>query len=64
MAMHWGTFKLTDEPLDEPPRRLEAEWARRGLAPDALSVPAIGESLEVRASDVQQNTVSIPPDPS
>jgi L-ascorbate metabolism protein UlaG (beta-lactamase superfamily) len=23
-AMHWGTFKLTDEPLLEPPERLEA----------------------------------------
>ncbi|OLD08542.1 MAG: hypothetical protein AUI90_06770, partial [Deltaproteobacteria bacterium 13_1_40CM_3_69_14] len=22
LAMHWGTFKLTDEPLDEPPERL------------------------------------------
>ena len=22
MAMHWGTFDLTDEPLDEPPRAL------------------------------------------
>ena len=32
LAMHWGTFKLTDEPLDEPPRRLRAEWARRGLS--------------------------------
>ena len=21
VAMHWGTFKLTDEPLDEPPQR-------------------------------------------
>ncbi len=31
VAMHWGTFKLTDEPLDEPPARLRAEWKRRGL---------------------------------
>lgn len=45
VAMHWGTFKLTDEPLDEPPHRLHAEWVRRELAPAALHIPAIGESL-------------------
>jgi L-ascorbate metabolism protein UlaG (beta-lactamase superfamily) len=45
VAMHWGTFKLTDEPLDEPPRRLRAEWARRGLFDSALHIPAIGETL-------------------
>ena len=28
IAMHWGTFQLTDEPLDEPPARLSAEWQR------------------------------------
>ena len=26
VAMHWGTFRLTDEPLHEPPERLRAEW--------------------------------------
>jgi L-ascorbate metabolism protein UlaG (beta-lactamase superfamily) len=45
VAMHWGTFKLTDEPLDEPPRRLRQEWARRGLHGSGLSIPAIGETL-------------------
>lgn len=23
---HWGTFRLTDEPLDEPPRFLRKAW--------------------------------------
>jgi L-ascorbate metabolism protein UlaG (beta-lactamase superfamily) len=45
VAMHWGTFKLTDEPLDEPPQRLRAEWARRGLPEGALRIPAIGETV-------------------
>jgi L-ascorbate metabolism protein UlaG (beta-lactamase superfamily) len=45
VAMHWGTFKLTDEALDEPPRRLRAEWARRGLPPEKLRIPAIGETV-------------------
>jgi L-ascorbate metabolism protein UlaG (beta-lactamase superfamily) len=47
VAMHWGTFKLTDEPLDEPPARLAAEWQRRSLDPNACHVPAIGESLAI-----------------
>ncbi len=48
VAMHWGTFKLTDEPLDEPPQRLDAEWGRRGWPREKLSVPAVGESLTLR----------------
>lgn len=49
-AMHWGTFKLTDEPLLEPPRRLEAEWARLALPAAARRVLAVGEAarLETR----------------
>ncbi|HEX9051369.1 MAG TPA: MBL fold metallo-hydrolase [Anaeromyxobacter sp.] len=50
VAMHWGTFKLTDEPLDEPPRRLEAERARRGIAADRVRVLAVGETLDVARS--------------
>ena len=47
VAMHWGTFKLTDEPLDEPSARLAAEWRRRGLALARLRIPAIGETLDL-----------------
>ncbi len=47
VAMHWGTFKLTDEPLDEPPQRLRAEWQRRQLPESALRIPAIGETIEL-----------------
>ncbi len=48
VAMHWGTFKQSDEALDEPPRRLEAERLKRGLALERVRVPAVGETLEVR----------------
>jgi len=47
LAMHWGTFKLTDEPLDEPPRRLEAERVRLGLPAGRVRVLAVGETVEV-----------------
>ena len=48
LAMHWGTFKLTDEPLDEPPARLRVEWERRQLPGQALRILAIGESVALR----------------
>jgi L-ascorbate metabolism protein UlaG (beta-lactamase superfamily) len=48
VAMHWGTFRLTDEPMAEPPVRLEAEWQRRGLDPARCHVLPIGGSLSVQ----------------
>jgi L-ascorbate metabolism protein UlaG (beta-lactamase superfamily) len=47
VAMHWGTFKLTDEPLLEPPERARADWARRGLPEKSLRILAIGEQLRI-----------------
>ncbi len=45
VAMHWGTFKLTDEPLDEPPELLREVWQRQGLPDSKRMIPAIGETL-------------------
>ena len=36
VGMHWGTFKLTDEALDEPPVRGRAAWERSGAPPEDL----------------------------
>ena len=36
VAMHWGTFKLTDESIDEPPLRARAAWQRMGAPADDL----------------------------
>jgi L-ascorbate metabolism protein UlaG (beta-lactamase superfamily) len=44
VAMHWGTFKLTDEPLGEPPARLRAWWRAQGLPDDRLWILAVGET--------------------
>jgi N-acyl-phosphatidylethanolamine-hydrolysing phospholipase D len=46
VAMHFGTFDLTDEPLDEPPRRFLAEAERLGLGPDRAWVMKVGETRE------------------
>ena len=45
IAMHWGTFRLTDEPMLEPPQRTRAEWQRRGLPAQRLHIPRHGETL-------------------
>jgi N-acyl-phosphatidylethanolamine-hydrolysing phospholipase D len=44
VAMHWGTFVLSDEPIDEPPRRLRAEARRLGLDADRVWILAHGET--------------------
>ncbi|HVZ71296.1 MAG TPA: MBL fold metallo-hydrolase [Polyangia bacterium] len=44
VAMHWGTFKLTDEPLGEPPERLRALSAERGLPTDRVWILDVGET--------------------
>jgi L-ascorbate metabolism protein UlaG (beta-lactamase superfamily) len=44
LAMHWGTFKLTDEPLGEPPQRLR-RWADAAhLASDRVWIFDVGET--------------------
>ena len=52
-AMHWGTFKLTDEPLDEPPARLREEWRQKMHAPERVWIFDLGEtkSLATRTRD-------------
>jgi N-acyl-phosphatidylethanolamine-hydrolysing phospholipase D len=46
VAMHFGTFDLADEPLDEPPRRFRAEAERLGLGPDRAWILSIGETRD------------------
>ena len=43
-AMHWGTFKLTDEPTGEPPARIRAWWKDHDMDPKRLWVFDIGET--------------------
>jgi N-acyl-phosphatidylethanolamine-hydrolysing phospholipase D len=44
IGVHWGTFQLTDEALDEPPRALDEALREHGLAADAITVMAVGET--------------------
>jgi L-ascorbate metabolism protein UlaG (beta-lactamase superfamily) len=49
LGMHYGTFQLTDEPIDEPERLLRAALAQRGVPPSQFRVPAFGETIRVIA---------------
>lgn len=49
VAMHWGTFVLTDEPMDEPPAALRDALARQGLAPSSFIVMQHGETFFARS---------------
>jgi len=44
VASHWGTFKLTDEPMDEPPKLAHATWNSYALAATDLWIPHHGET--------------------
>jgi N-acyl-phosphatidylethanolamine-hydrolysing phospholipase D len=45
VPIHWGTFKLTDEAMDEPPVRARHAWDRAGLPPSDYRQLAHGETL-------------------
>jgi N-acyl-phosphatidylethanolamine-hydrolysing phospholipase D len=45
--MHWGTFRLTDEPIDEPVRRLGKACAIAGIPDARFRVLRHGETVVV-----------------
>jgi N-acyl-phosphatidylethanolamine-hydrolysing phospholipase D len=44
LCIHWGTFDLAEEPLDEPPRRMQAEIQRRNIDSSRAWIFEIGET--------------------
>ena len=47
IGVHWGTFDLTDESLDQPPKDLAAARRIKGLTPEDFTVMAIGQTLKL-----------------
>jgi L-ascorbate metabolism protein UlaG (beta-lactamase superfamily) len=47
LGVHWGTFQLTFEGIDDPPRGLAAELRRRAIAPDRFVATEAGQSFRV-----------------
>lgn len=50
VAMHWGTFRLTDEPMGEPPLLLGNALDGQGISRESFCVADVGAQWEVRAS--------------
>jgi N-acyl-phosphatidylethanolamine-hydrolysing phospholipase D len=47
LPCHWGTFDLTDEPIDEPPRELRRVVKAAGDRLDPIRILAIGERWQI-----------------
>jgi N-acyl-phosphatidylethanolamine-hydrolysing phospholipase D len=47
VAMHWGTFRLTDETLDEPPKRLAAALTAAGIPTERFFTMRHGETRKL-----------------
>lgn len=47
LGIHWGTFSMSDEALDEPPRALAAARKAQGVADSAFFTMALGETRAV-----------------
>lgn len=47
LGMHWGTFQLTFESIDDPPRRLAAARKARGIAAERFVTTEVGRSFRV-----------------
>ena len=54
VAVHWGTFQLTAEPLLEPPQRLRAAAKLAGLTEDQFAVLAHGETRCFPCADTKE----------
>ncbi|MBW2290721.1 MAG: MBL fold metallo-hydrolase [Deltaproteobacteria bacterium] len=46
IGIHFGTFDLSDEPLDEPPRRMRAAGRENGFEDDQVWILNVGETRE------------------
>ncbi len=51
VAIHWGTFMLTDEPLDEPPKKLRNAIKEKGLTQDGFLALRHGETIILDADN-------------
>ncbi|MDQ3208535.1 MAG: MBL fold metallo-hydrolase [Gemmatimonadota bacterium] len=47
IAMHFGTFQLTAEGIDDPVRELAAAWRERGVPAEQFQAIEVGESLKL-----------------
>ena len=54
LGIHWGTFELTDEPLDEPPRALARARAKAGVSEDDFFLLTLGQTRKLQRRSAAQ----------
>ena len=47
VGVHWGTFELTDEPLDQPPKDLATARVQANITDDDFFLLAIGQTRRI-----------------
>ena len=52
IPIHWGTFVLSDEPMNEPPRILLKEIQKRGLNEDLFKILKHGETFKYQVNEI------------
>jgi N-acyl-phosphatidylethanolamine-hydrolysing phospholipase D len=48
LGVHWGTFSLSDEPLDQPLHELGAARAEKGVSEEAFFIMPIGATRHIQ----------------
>jgi len=64
LPMHWGTFALTDEPLDRPPRELAEVVAKRAGRDERVRVLAVGERWKIPERPAERDEPVEPIEPA
>ncbi|BGP12912.1 Protein-lysine N-methyltransferase efm4 [Rhodosporidiobolus nylandii] len=48
IGMHWDTWMLTDEPMDEPPKRLRTACEKYGIDAQEFGICDLGETVRIK----------------
>jgi N-acyl-phosphatidylethanolamine-hydrolysing phospholipase D len=56
VGMHWGTFRLTDEPMGEPPLLLENALLAKNIPAASFAAGMVGAIIEVATPDTQAHS--------
>ena len=60
LGVHWGTFQLTFEPIDEPRQRLAALRRQRSIAADWFIATEAGQTFSVPALEADRRPANAP----